>query len=227
MTDRTHPLPMTNQARLLALSRSSLYYEPVGIGERDLALMATIDEIHLELPFYGARRIRDELRDRGFAVGRDHTSTLMGRMGLEALFPKKKLSQPAPGHKIYPYLLRYKDITRAGEVWCADVTYLPMARGFCYLVAIMDWASRRVLSFRVSNTLDASFCVEALREALDRYDAPEIMNTDQGSSVHLGGLHEPSWRSGCGHQHGRPGALDGQRLYRTAVEKRQIRGGLS
>ena len=181
MTDRTHPLPMTNQARLLALSRSSLYYEPVGIGERDLALMATIDEIHLELPFYGARRIRDELRDRGFAVGRDRTSTLMGRMGLEALFPKKKLSKPAPGHKIYPYLLRCKDITRAGEVWCADVTYLPMARGFCYLVAIMDWASRRVLSFRVSNTLDASFCVEALREALDRYDAPEIMNTDQGS----------------------------------------------
>jgi putative transposase len=181
MTDRTHQLPMTNQARLLALSRSSLYYEPVGIGERDLALMATIDEIHLELPFYGARRIRDELRGRGFAVGRDHTSTLMGRMGLEALFPKKKLSKPQPGHRVYPYLLRYKDITRAGEVWCADVTYLPMARGFCYLVAIMDWASRRVLSFRVSNTLDASFCVEALREAFDRYDAPEIMNTDQGS----------------------------------------------
>jgi putative transposase len=165
----------------LDLSRSSLYYQPAAVTGDDLTMMAAIDEIHLMLPFYGARRIRDELRDRGFVVGRDHTSTLMGRMGLEALFPKKKLSKPAPGHKIYPYLLREKDITRAGEVWCADVTYLPMARGFCYLVAVMDWASRRVLSFRVSNTLDASFCTQALQEALGRYDAPEIMNTDQGS----------------------------------------------
>jgi putative transposase len=181
MTDRSHPLSLTRQARLLDLSRSSLYYQPAAVTGDDLTMMAAIDEIHLMLPFYGARRIRDELRDRGFTVGRDHTSTLMGRMGLEALFPKKKLSKPAPGHKIYPYLLRGKDIARAGEVWCADVTYLPMARGFCYLVAIMDWASRRVLSFRVSNTLDASFCTQALQEALERYDAPEIFNTDQGS----------------------------------------------
>jgi len=174
-------LPLTRQARLMGLSRSSLYYQPAGTSDDDLAMMAAIDEIHLDLPFYGSRRMTGELTGRGFAVGRDHTSTLMGHMGIEPLFPKKKLSKPHPGHKIYPYLLRYKDITRAGEVWCADVTYLPMARGFCYLVAIMDWASRRVLSFRVSNTLDASFCVEALEEALRRYDAPEIMNTDQGS----------------------------------------------
>jgi putative transposase len=181
MIDKGHSLPVTGQARLLGLSRSSIYYEPAGTSNSDLALMAAIDEIHMKLPFYGARRIRDELRDQGFAVGRGHTSTLMRRMGMTALYPKRKLSLPHPGHKIYPYLLRGMDITAAGKVWCADVTYLPMARGFCYLVAVMDWASRRVLSFRVSNTLDASFCVEALEEALDRHDAPEIFNTDQGS----------------------------------------------
>jgi putative transposase len=181
MIDRSHPLPLTRQAPLLALSRSSLYYQPAQVSDADLALMTAIDEIHLELPFYGARRIRDELQDRGFAVGRDHVTTLMRTMDMVALYPKRRLSEPHPGHKIYPYLLRNKDITRAGEVWCADVTFLPMSRGFCYLVAIMDWMSRRVLSFRVSNTLDASFCVEALQEALDRYAVPEIMNTDQGS----------------------------------------------
>jgi len=181
MTDRTHPLPLTRQARLLDLSRSSLYYQPAAMSEADLAVMAAIDRVHLELPFYGARRLRDELREKGFAVGRDHVSTLMRKMDMVALYPKRKLSDPHPGHRIYPYLLRNKNITRAGEVWCADVTYLPMARGFCYLVAIMDWASRRVLAWRLSNTLDASFCIEALEEALDRYDTPEIMNTDQGS----------------------------------------------
>jgi putative transposase len=181
MIDKGHPLPVTGQARLLGLSRSSIYYEPAGTSNSDLALMAAIDVVHMELPFYGARRLRDELREKGFAVGRGHTSTLMRRMGMTALYPKRKLSLPHPGHKIYPYLLRGMDITAAGKVWCADVTYLPMARGFCYLVAVMDWASRRVLSFRVSNTLDASFCVEALEEALDRHDAPEIFNTDQGS----------------------------------------------
>jgi putative transposase len=179
--DKTHLLPVTRQARLLDLSRSSLYYQPTRTSEADLALMAAIDEIHIQLPFYGARRLRDELRERGLAVGRKHASTLMRRMGMTALYPKRRLSKPAPGHKVYPYLLRGMDIKAAGEVWCADVTYLPMARGFCYLVAVMDWASRRVLSFRLSNTLDASFCTEALEEALDGYEAPEIFNTDQGS----------------------------------------------
>jgi putative transposase len=181
MIDKTHRLSITKQARLLGLSRASVYYEPVGTSEADLALMTAIDEIHLELPFYGARRIRDALCDRGFVVGREHTSTLMGTMGMQALYPKRSLSKPAPGHKIYPYLLRGKDITAAGEVWCTDITYLAMRRGFCYLVAVMDWASRRVLSWRLSNTLDASFCIEALKEALDRYQAPEIFNSDQGS----------------------------------------------
>jgi len=181
MIDSTHPLSLTKQASLLDLSRSSLYYEPVGTSEADLLLMAAMDELHLEFPFYGSRRLLDELFDQGFTVGRDHVRTLMRTMGMMVLYPKKKLSEPHPGHKIYPYLLRDLDITRAGQVWCTDVTYLPMARGFAYLVAIMDWASRKVLSFRLSNTLDASFCIEALEEALDRHGAPEIMNTDQGS----------------------------------------------
>jgi putative transposase len=149
MIDRSHPLPVTTQACLLALSRSSVYYEPKGPSERDLALMAAIDELHLKFPFYGARRLRNELQDSGFQVGRQHVATLMRRMGMEPLWPKRRLSKPAPGHKIYPYLLRNLEITRASEVWAADVTYLPMARGFCYLTAVMDWASRRVLSFRV------------------------------------------------------------------------------
>ena len=181
MIDRGHPLPVTRQARLLDLARSTVYYRVATTSERDLGLMAAIDEVHTELPFYGARRIRGELVTRGFTVGRDHVTTLMRTMGITAIAPKRRLSRPAPGHRIYPYLLRGLEIGHAGQVWSADVTYLPMARGFCYLTAIMDWASRRVLSCRLSNTLDASFCIEALEEALARYDAPEIFNTDQGS----------------------------------------------
>jgi len=181
MIDRTHPLPVTRQTRLLELSRSSVYYEPKATSERDLALMAAIDEIHMKLPFRGSRNIRGELLNRGFTVGRQHVATLMRKMGIEAICPRRRTSAPHPGHKIYPYLLRGVDITRAGQVWCTDITYLPMARGFCYLTAVMDWASRRVLSWRVSNTLDADFCIDALEEALDRYGAPEIFNTDQGS----------------------------------------------
>ena len=181
MIDRAHPLPVARQARLLDLSRSSVYYRPAATAERDLALMAAIDEIHTELPFYGIRRIRGELLARGFAIGRGRLATLMRRMAIVAIAPKRRTSKPAPGHKIYPYLLRGLEICEAGHVWCADVTYVPMARGFCYLTAIMDWASRRVLSWRLSNTLDAAFCVEALEEALERYDTPEIFNTDQGS----------------------------------------------
>ena len=181
MIDRTHPLPVTVQARLLGLSRSSVYYEPVATSERDLTLMAAIDLVHTELPFYGIRRIRNELRDRGFRVGRQHVASLMRRMGIAAIAPKRRTSKPAPGHKIYPYLLRGLEITEAGHVWCCDITYLPLARGFCYLTAVMDWASRRVLAWRLSNTLDASFCIEALEEALARYEAPRVFNTDQGA----------------------------------------------
>jgi len=181
MIDRSASLPITRQARLLGLARSSVYYRPLDTSERDLALMAAIDLIHTELPFLGARRIRGELLTRGFRVGRDHVSTLMRRMGISAVAPKRRLSKPAPGHKIYPYLLRDLPVTEAGHVWSCDVTYLPMRKGFCYLTAIMDWASRRVLSWRLSNTLDAGFCIAALEEALERYQTPQIFNTDQGS----------------------------------------------
>jgi putative transposase len=188
MIDKTHLLPVKTQAELLDLSRGSVYYEPVPTSDSDLALMAAMDEIHMQLPFYGIRRIRGELLARGFHVGRGHVATLMRKMGIEALYPKRRLSKPHPGHKVYPYLLRGLEITRAGQVWATDITYLPMARGFCYLVAVMDWASRRVLSWRLSNTLDASFCIDALEEALARYDAPEIFNSDQGSQFTSGGF---------------------------------------
>jgi putative transposase len=204
MIDRSHPLPVKRQAEILDLSRSSVYYRPQPTNDADLALMAAMDEIHLAFPFYGIRRVRNELLDLGFHVGRQHVGTLMRRMGMEALFPKRRLTKPAPGHKVYPYLLRGLDITRGGQVWAADVTYLPMARGFCYLTAVMDWASRRVLAFRVSNTLDASFCIEALQEALERYDAPEIFNTDQGSQFTSSGF------TGLLHAHGVKISMDGR-----------------
>lgn len=181
MIDRDHPLPLTRQSRILELSRSSLYYEVVPVSDRDLELMRLMDEIHMKYPYMGSRSIRDQLQDKGHQVGRQHVSTLMKKMGIAAMYRKPKTSKPHPDHKVYPYLLRGLEITKANHVWAADITYLPMARGFCYLVAIMDWASRRVLAWRLSNTLDASFCVEALQEALQKYGTPDIFNTDQGS----------------------------------------------
>lgn len=181
MIDREHPLPLTRQSEILELSRSSLYYEAVPVSNGDLEVMRQIDEIHLRHPFMGSRSIRDQLQEKGHQVGRDHVRTLMRKMGISAMYKKPRLSQPHPEHKIYPYLLRGLEITRANHCWTADITYVPMARGFCYLVAVMDWASRKVLSWRLSNTLDASFCTEALEEALARYGTPEIFNTDQGS----------------------------------------------
>lgn len=181
MIDKEHPLPLTRQSEILELSRSSLYYEAVPVSDRDLELMRRIDEIHMKYPYMGSRSIRDQLQDKGYEVGRQHVSTLMKKMGITAMYRKPKTSTPHPAHKVYPYLLRKLEITRANHVWATDITYLPMARGFCYLVAIMDWASRKVLSWRLSNTLDTSFCVEALKEALARYGTPEIFNTDQGS----------------------------------------------
>jgi len=181
MIDRTHELSVSRQCQLLEIGRSSYYYQAVPVSQADVDLMRLIDEIHLKYPFYGSRKIREELKDRGFKVGRGHVRTLMWKMGIEALYQKPRLSEPHPGHKIYPYLLRNMEITQANEVWVADICYLPMAKGFCYLVAVMDWASRKVLSWRLSNTLDPSFCTEALEEALKNYGTPEIFNTDQGS----------------------------------------------
>jgi putative transposase len=181
MINREHPLPLTKQCLLLNLSRSGIYYIPVLVSDKDRELMRLIDEIHVNYPFMGTRGIRNELWDKGHKVGRSHVRTLMRKMGIEAVYQKPRLSKPHPGHTVYPYLLRGLTITEANHVWCADITYIPMAKGFCYLVAIMDWASRRVLSWLLSNTLDPSFCTEALEEAIARYGTPQIFNTDQGS----------------------------------------------
>jgi putative transposase len=181
MIDRTHELPVSRQCQLLEIGRSSYYYQAVPVNQADVDLMRLIDEIHLKYPFYGSRKVRDELKGQGIKVGRGHVRTLMQKMGIEALYQKPRLSEPHPGHKIYPYLLRGLEISRANQVWVADICYLPMAKGFCYLVAVMDWASRRVLAWRLSNTLDPSFCTEALEEALNNFGLPEIFNTDQGS----------------------------------------------
>jgi len=181
MIKRKHTLPVNQRCRLLNISRSSIYYKAIRSSTRDLELMRLIDEVHLKWPFYGSRRIRDELNDLGHNVGRRHIGTLMRKARIEAIYCRPRTSKPQPGNKIYPYLLRNVEISHANHVWAADITYLPMAKGFCYLVAIMDWASRRVLSWRLSNTLDVSFCLEALEEAIVRYGPPEIFNTDQGS----------------------------------------------
>lgn len=173
---------MTRQCQLLELSRSSVYYRPLDVSTEDLILMKAIDEIHLEYPFMGSRRIRDELMDRGVVtqINRKKVQRLMRKMGLVALYPKKKTSLPGKGHKIYPYLLKGLAINRPNQVWATDICYIPMAKGFLYLVAMMDWSSRKVLSWRLSNTMDTGFCVEALEEAISRYGPPEIFNTDQG-----------------------------------------------
>ncbi len=174
-------LSLSSQCRLLELSRSSLYYRPKGESAETLALMREIDELFLKYPFYGSRQIVRHLRARGMRVGRHRVRRLMRLMGLEAIYRAPRTSKAHLEHAVYPYLLRGLVIERANHVWCADITYIPVRGGFLYLVAVMDWASRRVLSWRLSNTLDAEFCVEALKEALDRYGKPDIFNTDQGS----------------------------------------------
>jgi putative transposase len=181
MINREHPLPLTTQCTILNLSRSGIYYLPVPVSDKDRELMNLIDRIHLEEPYLGTRGIRNELWSKGYTIGRSHVRTLMRKMGIEALYQRPRLSKPHPGHTIYPYLLRGVTIAEANNAWASDITYIPMAKGFCYLVAIMDLASRKVLSWRLSNTLDTSFCIDALEEAIARYGTPEIFNTDQGS----------------------------------------------
>jgi putative transposase len=181
MIDRNHKLPLGRQAKALGLSRSSLYYEPRPVSPADLAIMRRIDELHLDYPFAGSRMLRDLLRGEGIGIGRERVATMMRLMGIEALCPRPNTSKPAPGHKIFPYLLRSLDIVRPNQAWAMDITYIPMARGFVYLAAVLDWFSRRVLSWRLSITLEAEFCIEAVEEALARHGAPEIFNTDQGS----------------------------------------------
>ena len=181
MVDREHPsLSMARQCVLLGVSRSGLYYRSRGISREDLALMQAMDRQYLETPFYGSRRMRAWLERQGMVVSRKRVQRLMRSMGLQAIYRQPRTSRPAPEHRVYPYLLRDLRITRANQVWAADITYLPMARGFLYLVAIMDWHSRYVVAWRLSNTLEAGFCVDALQEALGQ-GRPQVFNTDQGS----------------------------------------------
>lgn len=181
MIDPTHKLSIVKQAKALGISRSTVYYKPAPISDSDLALMAAMDRLHLDYPFAGARMLRDILSRQGLAVGRARVTRLMRKMGIEAIYRKSNTSRRNFAHKVYPYLLRNLTIDRANQVWAMDITYLPMKRGFLYLAAVIDWHSRKVLSFKLSNTMHTDFCVEAVHEAIQKYGVPEIMNTDQGS----------------------------------------------
>ena len=181
MIDRDHGLPLRRQAAVLQLSRSTLYYEPRPVPAAELAIMRRIDELHLDYPFAGSRMMRDLLRGEGIAIGRERVATMMRRMGIEALYRRPNTSKPAPGHKIYPYLLNGVDVVRPNQAWAMDITYIPMAHGFVYLTAVLDWFSRRVLSWRVSITMEVEFCLDAVEEALALHGGPEVFNIDQGS----------------------------------------------
>ena len=181
MIDREHDLSLTRQAELLRLSRGSLYYQPKPVSAADLELMREIDHLHLDYPFAGARMLRDFLRGKGYRVGRRHVARLMRLMGIEALYRKKRTTKRNPDHPVFPYLLRNLVIERPNHVWAADICYIPMRRGFLYLFAVLDWATRRVLAWRLSNTLATDFCIEAVQEAIATHGKPEIFNTDQGS----------------------------------------------
>jgi len=180
MIDKAHELPVKRQAQLVGIARSTAYHKPAPISESSLQLMRTIDELHLEYPFAGSRMIRDMLKLKGYDIGRRRVARIMRRMGIHAIYRKPKTSEPHPQHKVYPYLLRNLIIESPNHVWAADISYIPMRRGFMYLFAIMDWATRRILCWRLSNSLSADFCVDAMEEAIARYGAPLISNTDQG-----------------------------------------------
>jgi putative transposase len=181
MIDRRHDLPITKQAEILKVSRGSVYYLPRPVSSADIDIMQRLDRLHLEYPFAGSRMLRGLLALQGCKIGRRHVKTLMQRMGIEALYRRPRTTKPEAGHKIYPYLLRGMEIVRPNQVWAMDLTYIPMARGFVYLAVVLDWATRRVLSWRLSITMEAAFCVETLEDALARHGKPEIFNTDQGS----------------------------------------------
>jgi len=181
MIDRDHKLPLTRQAAVLGIGRGSVYYRACPVPPAELAIMRRIDELHLDYPFAGSRMLRDLLRGEGIAIGRDRVTTMMRRMAIEAVYRRPHTSKPADGHKVFPYLLRGVGIERPNQAWAMDITYIPMARGFVYLTVVMDWFSRRALSWRVSITMEVDFCLDAVDEALARHGRPEIFNTDQGS----------------------------------------------
>jgi putative transposase len=219
MIDPGHPrLSIVRQCELASISRSSFYREPTAESEETLRLMRLIDQQFLETPWYGSRQMARHLRRNGWCVGRHRVRRLMLKMGLAPIYQRPKTSEPHPQHRIWPYLLRHLTVDRPNQIWCADVTYIPMRRGFLYLVAIMDWFSRKVLAWRLSSTMDAEFCVTALEEAIARFGRPEIFNTD-----HQLGLHQ--YLEGRRHPYldGRAWPLDGQRLHRAAVAIAEIR----
>lgn len=226
MIDRTHELSLARQAQVLGMARSTVYYAPRPVSAGDLALMRRLDALHLDTPFAGARMLRALLAREGRHVGRRHMATLMKRMGISAIRRRPNTSKPAPGHRIYPYLLRGVKIERPNHVWAMDISYIPMRRGFVYLAAVVDVFSRRVLAHRAAITLEAAFCVEALEEALARHGKPDIVNRS-GQPVHLAGVHARADRREDRHQHGRQGRLARQRLRRAVTANGEIRGGVS
>ena len=183
MIDRDHELPLVRQAKVLNISRGSVYYKPRSVSPADLRVMRRIDELHLNYPFAGSRMLRDMLSREGVSIGRRHVARLMKRMGIEAIYRRSNTSKPTPGHKIYPYLLRGVTVWRPNRACAMDITFIPMVRGFVYLAAIVDWFSRRALSWRLSITMEAAFCVKALEEAIAKHGGCEIFNTDQGSQL--------------------------------------------
>jgi putative transposase len=226
MTDRTHRLSVGRQARALGISRGSVYSLPRPMSDADLALMRRIDELHLDHPFAGSRMLRGMLKAEGREVGRLHVATLMKRMGIEALYRRPRTSKPEPGHKVYPYLLRNVTVTRPNQVWAMDITYVPMARGFVYLAAVVDWYSRRVLAWRLSITLSADFCIEALEEALNRHVRPEIFNSDQGWQFTSADFIKMLKKAEVAISMDGKGAWRDEHLRRTPLADDQVRGSL-
>lgn len=226
MIDRDHPLSVVRQAKLLDISRGAVYYQPRPTSGADLALMRRIDELHMEHPFMGARMLRRVLARQGIFVGRRHLGTLMQRMGIQALCPQPGTSQRHPQHKVYPYLLRKVAIGRANQVWALDTIYIPMARGFVYLTAVVDVASRKVLAHKVAITLVACHAREIHEQAFARYGVPEIVNTDHVCPVHRRGVHPCRALSRRAPVHGRQSCLVRQRVRREAVAHNQVRAGI-
>ena len=208
MIDRQHALPVVHQCQLLAIARSSVYALRQPVSAATLALMRQLDELHLQYPFAGSRLLRDLLRLTGVRVGRKHVATLMRRMGIEALYQRPRTTRPHPGHAVFPYLLRDRVIAAPNQAWAMDITYIPMRRGFLYLVAVLDWATRRVLAWRLSNTMTVDFCLDALAAAIRAYGRPAILNTDQGSQFTGTAFVEVV------QQHGIPLSMDGKGAWR-------------
>ena len=211
MIDRKHRLPVVRQCQILEIARSSVYYVPQPVSAADLALMRQIDELHLQYPFAGSRMLRDLLRLSGASIGRKHVASLMRRMGIEALYQRPRTSKPHPGHTVFAYLLRNRQITAPNQVWAIDICYIPMRRGFVYLAAVLDWATRRVLAWRLSNSMTVNFCLEAVEAAIRDYGTPEILNTDQGSQF------TDTDFVGLVQQHGIQISMDGKGAWRDNV----------